>query len=523
MNKYIYIFFILIIGCAQIRSPTGGEKDTTPPQIIEMKPANFSTNFNENRIVITFDEYVKLNGIYEQLLVSPPLKQRPEIILKGKSLVIDLKEILQENTTYTFNLGEGIIDNNEGNILDSSKFVFSSGSVLDSLILGGKVIDAYTNRGLEASVLLHSILNDSSIVLNNPSYFTKSDDKGNFKFENLREGHYQIFALDDLDKNYKWSENENLAFLNNTVEVHAADSVEHILNLFSKEPDELLLLRSDAKNTGRLEMVFNKELDSLSFENISFSYSNAHINQNQKDSIIIFFEDVVPEKNCALRVLNGTHLIDTVSLFSFENNKKVEYPELSLIQGQTIEHNPNDPLYLETNNPIKSIDESKIALRIDTTIQEVKKELQSYNQIRMNADWIQSNKGSIALYPGAIQDIYGQTNDTLILRLKILNESDFGEFNVTVSPPTMGNYIFEVYTDNSILKKEIIDTARTFNWTWFETGEISLRLIEDQNQNGKWDSGDYFLKRQPERVWIYKEKIQIRPNWSFDQEWFIKE
>jgi len=523
LSKYAYIFFILVIGCAQIRSPTGGEKDTAPPQIIEMKPANFSTNFNENRIVITFGEYVKLNGIYEQLLVSPPLKQRPEISLKGKSLVIDLKEILQENTTYTFNLGEGIIDNNEGNILDSSKFVFSTGSVLDSLVLIGEVIDAYTNKGLETSVLLHPISNDSSIMLNNPSYYTKSDDNGKFRFENLREGSYQIFALEDLDRNYKWSENEKLAFLNNNVEVYAEDSVKHILNLFSKEADELLLLRSDAKNTGRLEMVFNKELDSLNFESIGFNYSNVYINEERKDSIIVFFEGLIPDRNCALRVLNGKHLVDTVSLFSFENNKKIEYPELSLIQGQTIEHNPNNPLFLETNNPIKSIDESKIALRIDTTIQEVKKELQSYNQIRMNADWIQSNKGSIALYPGAIQDIYGQTNDTLILRLKILNESDFGEFNITVSPPAKGNYILEVYSDKSVLKKEIIDSLSTFNWTWFETGEINLRLIEDQNQNGKWDSGDYFLKRQPERVWIYKEKIQIRPNWSFDQEWIIKE
>jgi len=162
-------------------------------------------------------------------------------------------------------------------------------------------------------------------------------------------------------------------------------------------------------------------------------------------------------------------------------------------------------------------------LRIDTNIQSEKATLKDYNKISINADWTASHKGSIVLYPGAIKDIYEQTNDTLIFVLKILDESDFGEFNISVSPPNVGNYILEVFNEEGLLKTEKMDSLSAFNWTWFETGDTFVRLIEDRNNNGKWDSGDYFRKQQPERVWMYDEKIQIRPNWSFEQEWIIKD
>ena len=147
ITKYIFAGALVITyGCAKIGSPTGGPKDETPPVIVSSKPVNYSTAFDGKKIEIKFDEFIQLKSIYKELIISPPLEERPVTRLKGKSLVIDLNNELRDSTTYTLNFGNAIADNNEGNVLPNFEFVISTGNYVDSLSVTGKLLNAFNPR-----------------------------------------------------------------------------------------------------------------------------------------------------------------------------------------------------------------------------------------------------------------------------------------------------------------------------------------------------------------------------------------
>lgn len=512
-----------MVSCASIQAPTGGEKDVDPPRIEQLSPENFSTNFKGDRIVILFDEYVQLKNIYEQFLVSPPLSNRPEIIIKGKTVIIDLQEELSKNTTYTFHLGEGIADNNEGNILDSNKVVFSTGAVLDSLSLYGTVNLAENNRPVSSAVMLFKIGSDSSIVNERPAYFTRSTEDGEFRFEYLAEGDYQLFALEDLDKNYNWSEAEKMAFYGEDVKLDGSDSLVYHLKLFEKVPDSIQVSNSKGTAFGQVELVFNKEPINLAYNAIGFEFDSVYRKDFTKDSLRLWFKNVVPFGDCKLALRDNSGWKDTIDLFAFESKKEKELPELKILNGRRIDQNPNKKLSIYFSNPIEQIDESKIVFILDTLEREINFELIDPLESKASIEWSEWRKGSIGFFPGAIQDIYGQTNDTTISSIKILGESDFSEFSFRVQPPYEGTFILKSFLDKEPLYQQELIGDTILNWTWLMPGKMEFILIDDKNQNGIWDSGDYFRGKEPEPTWSFGEEIQLRPNWSLEQEWIIEE
>ena len=413
MNKHIYIFLCLSIACAQIRSPTGGERDEESPLIEEMIPNNGSVNFKGKSILITFDEYVKLNNIREQLLISPPLSKQPEVSIKGKSVIVKWDEELKENSTYTFSFGEGIVDNNESNKLDSNKVVFSTGPKLDSLSLSGTVVDAYTREALSCAVLLHRANVDSAITNELPYYYGLSKKDGSFRFDNLKEGNYQLFALKDQDKNYKWTENELMAFYSDTISLGYQDSTLYELNVFRKKPDELSIKRYEASNIGKVEIVLNMEVDELSFEAIQFTYDKVFVDRIKPDSLVYWFDGIVPQENCALKILRANEILDTISVYAFESDKKREYPELGLNVNGVLKQNPKQKLQLFSNTPIKELDEEKIILKMDSTVAKADLSLKEFNLIEFANNWSNFRYGQLTMLPGAITDIFGQSNDSI--------------------------------------------------------------------------------------------------------------
>ena len=188
------------IGCAQIGSPTGGPQDSIPPVLVSAYPAIRSTNFKDNKIVLTFNEYVDLQEIQTNVLVSPFPKVNPNITFKLKTVTVKLKDTLKENTTYAINFGNAIRDNNEGNPFKNFTYVFSTGNTIDSLTLNGKIVMAETGKADSTiDVLLYRNAHDSTVQSRKPDYLTKLDKEGNFTFTNLSEGHYKIYALKDGD------------------------------------------------------------------------------------------------------------------------------------------------------------------------------------------------------------------------------------------------------------------------------------------------------------------------------------
>ena len=211
---------VFLADCAKIGSPSGGPRDETPPRVEKSKPLNRSVNYNGSRIEITFDEFIRTDAISQELIVSPPFEERPEIRLRGKTLVIEWEEDIRDSTTYTFSFGESLKDLNEGNILRNYEFVFSTGGHLDSLAVLGTVVKSFDLVPHEENVflMLYSNLSDSAPLLEVPDYVGKADANGNFLINNVRPANYRLFALQDLNRNYKYDvPEEYIGFLDSAI------------------------------------------------------------------------------------------------------------------------------------------------------------------------------------------------------------------------------------------------------------------------------------------------------------------
>jgi hypothetical protein len=182
---------LILAACAQQSSPTGGDKDTLPPQVLESSPQPFSTNFKGNEIELEFDEYIQVKDFSSQLIVSPSLENQPEYKIRGKKLIVSWEDSLAANTTYQFNFGKSVVDLNEGNVKTDMVFVFSTGPHLDSLTIQGQVVQVADNTPLEeCAVMIYQNNIDSLPLTTPPQYFAITDANGFFELRYLPEGDY---------------------------------------------------------------------------------------------------------------------------------------------------------------------------------------------------------------------------------------------------------------------------------------------------------------------------------------------
>ncbi len=290
------VFYTLTIasGCAQIGAPTGGPKDTLAPILLTALPAEKTTNFKGNKIILQFNEYIDVKDIQSNLLVSPYPKTNPEVSFKLKTITLKLKDTLLENTTYSINFGNAIVDNNEGNPLKNYNYVFSTGNTIDSLQLKGKVILAETGKPDSTfMVMLYKNSPDSAVLTKKPDFMARLTAQGNFTFTNLASGQYQLFALKDGDgsKTYN-SAIEPFAFYGATVLVTGTNAA---IDLYAyaqekeKKTTSPVITKNDIEkklkyttnftnNTQSiltpLEIIFNKKLQTIAFDKIQLTDSN---------------------------------------------------------------------------------------------------------------------------------------------------------------------------------------------------------------------------------------------------------
>jgi hypothetical protein len=217
---FLILAFIAIVGaCAKISSPSGGPRDRTPPVVVKSIPVNGARNFTGNKLEIVFNEFVVLDNINEKFMVSPPMKKKPRVLIKGKAVEVEFDDKLKDSTTYTFYFQDGIKDLNEGNILQNYQFVFSTGAVIDSLSVTGNIYNAFDLEAPEKTeALLYRELADSAVVKHLPEYISRVDQDGYFRIDNVRPGTYRLYGLKDGDnsKNYNRPD-EEFAFMDSTV------------------------------------------------------------------------------------------------------------------------------------------------------------------------------------------------------------------------------------------------------------------------------------------------------------------
>ena len=258
----------LMGSCASVQQITGGEQDRTPPTLVSASPADRSTGFNAKAIRLEFNERIQLERVRDRLLISPPLSAAPDVRMAGpRSVEIGLNAPLEPNTTYTFNLGESVKDLTEGNAAASSTYVISTGTTLDSALVQGKIVNAFSGAVEKDMIIgLYSLNDTASFRTGRPAYMTRSDVAGLFTIANLPHRTYSIFALRDKNANYRYDlPNEEIALLDSSLTLHPADTAALSIDLraFLPASAQQLVRTYSVIPNGALELVLARGTDSI--------------------------------------------------------------------------------------------------------------------------------------------------------------------------------------------------------------------------------------------------------------------
>ena len=527
-NNLRYAFLLLlfiVVGCAKRGSITGGLKDTIAPVLKVSFPENFSKNFKGNEIKLVFDENIKLKNLSKQLIISPPMKYEPSILptTPSKTITIKIKDTLQENTTYSFNFGQSIADNNEGNPYNQFKYVFSTGDYIDSLSLGGIVKSAY-DKEVESfvSVMLYDVndtFNDSIVYNENPRYVTNTlDSLKSFRFENLKAGKYLLVAMKDYNSNNKYNpKTDKIGFSKEFITI-PNDTI-YELELF-KETLPFKTFKPTQASGNRLFLGYEGIVNSaatrpkLILKNNNEVLSNIITKFPKKDSLQIWYK---PIKADSLTLAVAKDKYDANFTFKIKDQKK---DTLSISALQTGNLKFRERFTLESSTPLISIENSKINL-----INNAKKavpfttEYDEFNQ-KLFFDFKKepSENYTFEILPRALTDFFEKSNDSLTYKLNTGSTSDYGNLTVALENVKQFPVIIELTNlKGDVLATEYTDKNTQIEFNLIEPAVYTLRAIYDINKNKEWDSGSYLEKRQAEEVIYFSKEIDVRANWDVNQ------
>ncbi|NND33581.1 MAG: hypothetical protein HKN76_13405 [Saprospiraceae bacterium] len=506
--------------CASKATPPGGPKDETPPAIVQEKSTtNEQTLFKERSFIVTLNEWVKLEDVQSQVLISPPLERRPEIKIKGKSVVFKFHEdeVLKEGATYTVNFGDAIQDITENNPLKNFSFVFSTGSVIDSLSINGNVIDAYTAEPVEdATVMVYESLEDSIPLQEKPLYATKSDEEGAFEIRNMKAGIFKIVAITDDNLNYLLDGVERVAFLDTTFHLDTAGTAP--INLRMSQPLERLYPdRRDTSEWNKAVFTYNRYPYGLSIDYADPDQTLFYDLLNNTLSVWYYDEN---RREWPLYFSTGEVLDTFVLNYNAPNQKQTKPKELSRLKNSGF---PSDPFYHCFDRPILSFDTSFIQILEGSTAKKaVNAEIFIIDSLplclQFAYQWQPDSTYELILLPGSLTDLYDLTNDTISQRFPIGNVERFGSIIMKIEGLSNDqSYLIQLGIKDKPEYIFSVDSTTTFERTItkLKPATYDLRIVEDRNRNGRWDPGDLLLNRQPEVTRKY-EIEQLRANWDVD-------
>ena len=515
MSLLKYLFFltistILLWQCASMQSPSGGAKDTHAPAVLNSYPDYGATNVNPSRIEIHFDEFFKLRNLQSELLVSPPLNEAPLISQKDKSLFIELKEELNPNSTYTFNFGNGIVDYHEGNALKDYSLVFSTGNELDSLSLRGKLISCPLETLPEDIIIgiyqKDSLVNDSTIYLQKPDYFSLAKEKGDFQIKHIRKGNFELIAFEDLNANYQYDgATEQIAFYDSLITI--GDSSEFELWLFQEET-ELKLLESKAKKNGRIHWAFNKVVDSIK---IHSSLNTAYEYQAKEDSVFIWPQ--FKTNDSVYFSIQVESIYDTI----WVNPKSLPNPSTPIASIKNKFLKSNKWLFIDFSEPISLLDTSKISLVKDAIYYDYEFELFDF-ALAIEAPENGNSNYELILERGSITSHLGVVNDSTNLSFYTKAANSLASLKINVRLDN-DNYFIELLKNGDVIDR--LEASEELKFAEILPSKYQLRLTLDSNNDGIWTPGNYFENSQPEKVFYYKEEINLRANWELELDFIL--
>jgi len=590
--KYFWFLSVILVcwSCAQQGSPSGGPLDEDPPVVVKSEPPNYSTFFETNKILITFDEYIVLNSVNQELIVSPPMEEQPEVKLKKKTLIIEFEEALRINTTYTFNFGSAIEDLHEGNTLQNYEYVFSTGETLDSLSVKGTLQYAENLEKPEdpISIMLYSDLRDSVPLIDIPLYVGRSNDSGVFSVNNLRPDVYKVFALNDGNNNLLFDlPSEEIAFLDSSLIVNAEftrillgdsivssvlrdsmavdstgavpDSLAHTgpdlnsvyidLMVFTEAPDIQYL--TDYTRDDRRKMLFIFALpltDSFSYYSLQAEEESKpllleHMSQN-RDSLTLWVMDSLHYNDDSIQMVVNYTVKDTSEqyvvkrdtlLFSYRDKasksksrrseRKEEEEEEEKLKLQTIRTNGNQDinrgLSFLIDFPLNKINDSLISFyHIPDSIEipipfEMRADTLDPYRATLSATWESDSRYRMQVLPGAIESIYPMLHDTVDVSFKTRDLEFYGQILLTMKH-VKNQVLVQLFSSKTKVEEIMVEADGLYTFPFLAPNKYQLKFIHDLNENGKWDTGNYLEKIQPEPVELFPKTIEVRSNWDHD-------
>lgn len=520
--SFVALAVLALWQCAQRGTPTGGPKDVTPPRLLRTDPPNLSTNFKATKIRLYFDEFIKLNDVANQLIVSPPLKYTPTLKPQGgtsKFIEVTIKDTLRENTTYTINFGQSIVDNNEGNPNSFLSYVFSTGDYIDSLSLQGAIKDAFNRTAEEfVSVMLYEIdssYNDSTIYKYPPNYITNTlDSLPLFTLKNLKAGQYALFGIKDQAKNNVFDQrSDKIAFLPDTITL-PSDSL-YLLNLFLEEPDYSVSVPSLVAQN-RILFGYSGNGSDIEIENLTpipDSVRTLLLKEREKDTLNFW---LTPTDMDSLVFSITNEKLKVKDTFTVKI-RKLPVDSLILTPSHRGKFGFEDNFEILGNTPLVTLDTTRIGLLDKDTLRT------SYtarldtvdNKISFDFEVEPNQEYTMVLLPGAITDFFEQQNDTTNYNLRIGSFADYANLELSLNGNLEFPIIIQLTDNNGSLVREIIsDIPQPFVFNNLEPKEYGIRVIFDRNRNGKWDTGNYLKKQQPEPIKYYPDLINLRANWE---------
>jgi len=529
----LFAFLILFFSqCAKKGRPSGGPKDEDAPLFVTADPPYESINFDKNEINIYFNEYIKLKDLNKQLIVSPPLNpSNPSLISPqgspSKFINIKILDTLKENSTYIFDFGNSVQDNNESNTLERFKYVFSTGTYIDSLTLEGSVKNSFKSEDLKNIKLLlyrlDSSYSDSAVYKRKPDYVTSSLDTSNYKFSNLRKGNYLLVALNDERSDYLFNPKaDEIGFLKDTISLPRDSILKDIISIF-KEELPYKFKRGKEISKGQLILGYEGKATKINIETLSTvpdNFQTITFPEKDKDTINLWHTPI--ERDSLIFKVNNNGISDTIVI----KLRKKEIDSLKVSRQTIGVLDYKDTLFLSTNNPIIKIDTTKINFIDTDTINILYTPYISKKENKIGFIFQKKFKKTYKLnvYPNALTDIFNTSNDTIISQFKTRSLEDYGEITLDVKNTKMTPIIIQLTDLNDkTIAQETTSVSKNISFKYLNPNRYKIRIIYDTNNNGKWDTGNYLAKKQPELVEYLPEIQEVRANWQLPIVLNIKE
>ena len=518
--------------CAKRGTPTGGDKDSIPPVLVSANPPLNKVNFDAEKVVLVFDEYIQLKDIASQLIVSPPIEKSSYKILPegtvSKKVEIRFEEAPRDNTTYTFNFGEAIEDYNENNPLPFFSYTFSTGDYLDSLHLSGTVKDAYALDSLsQISIHLYPIdstYTDSTIYLQKPLYVGNTLDSIYFNLQSLAPGKYEFIAIKDVGKNYLFDQFVDLiGFFEEPIEL-PQDSLkfpvlfkevtdfkwgrprfvnEHHLEFsyFGDVSDKKIVFTEDFKQNGKGFFTRDREKDTLHYW---------FQPQEELDSIVIGLEEKDSMRPVVIKPFQPE--LDSLLLDILPKNMNV------LHFLDTLKINSNLPITEVNDEYIQIFDIDTLAVPFTSSIDPNK------DKVYLDFEKVQNDKYRIQILPNAIKDFLGATNDTIIHTVRTQAVENYGTLLLTVErkDETIPYFFQLIDAKGNIIRQISQNEDHRYQLDYLIPKNYQIRFVKDHNGNGRWDTGNYLEKRQPEEVVYLADYLTLRANWDLIETFTIE-